>query len=61
MALELRNQVLIEPPRNGRADSLFIVAGYASPGYAKDHLDALLDQHPHEIRVTLLIGMRSDL
>jgi hypothetical protein len=61
LALDLRKKVLLDPPKDGKADSLFIVSGYASPGYAKNHLDSLIEAHAHKIEVTLLIGMRSNL
>lgn len=61
LAVDLRRTVLLDPAKDGKADSLIIVSGYASPSYAKNHLDSLILQYSHKIRVTLLIGMRSNL
>ena len=61
LALSLRPSVLLDPPQNSGADSLLIVVGYASPGFAKDHLDTLSSICDHEIKISLLLGMRTGL
>jgi len=51
-----REQILIEPIRNG-ADRLCIVSGYATPSMATWHIQALNEQNITPININLIVGM----
>jgi hypothetical protein len=58
---DLRNIVLINPPKELNADTLYVISGYTSANYAKQHLDELTIENNLGVTVNLLIGMRGDL
>lgn len=61
--ISLRNQnlfdrILISPFKQGAANELLIVAGYASPRMLAEHLQAIVSLgSPQQLKLTLIVGM----
>lgn len=55
----LYDQVLLDPAKNGKIDSLFVVSGYATPSMVYDHMKKL-GKIGAKITINLIIGMSKD-